>query len=90
MFNREILSDLRLWADKPRRKPLVIRGARQVGKKTVVNRFAEGFDNYLYFNLELSDDRKLFYSANNFENLLRGMFFLRNMDTSISPPTAYI
>lgn len=29
------------WHDNPRRKPLVIRGARQVGKSTLVRQFAE-------------------------------------------------
>ncbi len=31
---------LREWYDSPRRKPLVIRGARQVGKSTLVRQFA--------------------------------------------------
>ncbi len=31
---------LALWLQKPRRKPLVIRGARQVGKSTLVRNFA--------------------------------------------------
>ena len=29
------------WLDNPRRKPLVIRGARQVGKSTLVELFCE-------------------------------------------------
>lgn len=31
---------LETWAARPRRKPLVIRGARQVGKTTLVRLFA--------------------------------------------------
>ena len=34
-------ADLRRWLHAPRRKPLVIRGARQVGKSTLVERFAK-------------------------------------------------
>lgn len=34
------------------RKPLVLRGARQVGKTTIVNEFGQQFDNYLPLNLE--------------------------------------
>lgn len=77
MFHRDILSDLKIWSEKPQRKPLVIRGARQVGKTTIVRQFAENFDVYLYFNLESLQDRTLFGSFTDIDTLLRGMFFLR-------------
>ena len=51
MFKRTILTELKKWAKKKNRKPLVIRGARQVGKTTVVNQFAQSFDQYIYLNL---------------------------------------
>ena len=41
MFRRSIDKDLQSWIKQPTRKPLIIRGARQVGKSTVVRRFAE-------------------------------------------------
>ena len=31
MFKRDVILELQRWADKPNRKPLVLRGARQVG-----------------------------------------------------------
>lgn len=37
-----------------------MRGARQVGKTTVVNEFGSQFDNYLYFNLEMNESVRLF------------------------------
>ena len=40
-MHRHQLNDLRQWLDAPRRKPLVIRGARQVGKSTLVRLFCE-------------------------------------------------
>ena len=40
------------WRSSQYRKPLVLRGARQVGKTTVINEFGKNYDNYLYFNLE--------------------------------------
>jgi predicted AAA+ superfamily ATPase len=52
MFFRQIEVELEKWAAKQGRKPLILRGARQVGKATVVNKFGEKFDNYLYINLE--------------------------------------
>lgn len=44
--------ELRQWADNERRKPLIIRGSRQVGKTTLVDTFSKEFENYLYLNLE--------------------------------------
>ena len=56
MFQRLIQHELDVWLEKPDRKPLVIRGARQVGKTTVVHQFSKRFDQYIYLNLELSED----------------------------------
>lgn len=60
MFKRSILSHLEAWANSNYRKPLVLRGARQVGKTTVVNEFGKQFDNYLSLNLEKAEAAKLF------------------------------
>ena len=60
MFKRKILSKLEAWKQDERHKPLILRGARQVGKTTVVNEFGSQFDNYLYFNLEMSESVRLF------------------------------
>lgn len=53
MYKREVLTNLRNWSKKKNRKPLVLRGARQVGKTTLINDFGKEFDHYLYLNLEL-------------------------------------
>jgi uncharacterized protein len=60
MFYREILNSFHHWAIKDNRKPLVLRGARQVGKTTVVNLFSKNFDQYIYLNLEKNEERVLF------------------------------
>ena len=60
MFRRKILDKLEAWKQDEKHKPLILRGARQVGKTTVVNDFGNQFDNYLYFNLERSQNIKLF------------------------------
>ena len=60
MFRRSILDKLEAWKQDERHKPLILRGARQVGKTTVVNEFGKGFDNYLYFNLEINESVRLF------------------------------
>lgn len=60
MYKRKILSKLEAWKRDERHKPLILRGARQVGKTTVVNEFGSQFDNYLYFNLEMNESVRLF------------------------------
>lgn len=60
MFRRNIISKLEAWKQDKKHKPLILRGARQVGKTTVVNEFGSQFDNYLYFNLERTENAKLF------------------------------
>lgn len=63
MIERNIIHELRRWSGKRNRKPLVIRGARQVGKTTVVKQFAREFDAHVILNLELESDRAYFQSA---------------------------
>lgn len=41
MITRKSENDLKKWYSSPKRKPLVIRGARQVGKSTLVREFAK-------------------------------------------------
>jgi predicted AAA+ superfamily ATPase len=78
MFQRDILQELKKWRVKDTRKPLIIRGARQVGKTTVVRQFSGEFKDFIYLNLELPEDRKPFENFSNFETLLQALFFLKN------------
>lgn len=64
MIKRFALQHLEKWRTSPNHKPLILRGARQVGKTTLVNEFAKGFDNYLYVNLDRTSDRELFKEEN--------------------------
>lgn len=78
MFYRNALPELRKWADKKNRKPLVLRGARQVGKTTLVNEFAKEFDVYLKLNLERAADLNLFENDMEMEDLLTSIYLLNN------------
>ena len=60
MFERDILASLKQWKNDTHRKPLVLRGARQVGKTTLINEFGKEFDNYLYLNLEKKEAQDIF------------------------------
>ena len=60
-YKRLIDEKLLEWKDAPRRKPLLIRGARQVGKSTAVRELAKQFRYFVEINLEKQPDlRKLF------------------------------
>ena len=78
MFERIAIRYLRSWATKEERKPLVLRGARQVGKTTLVELFAQDFDTYIYLNLEERENAELFAADYSFEDLLAGIYFKAN------------
>lgn len=59
-FYRNAERDLDLWRNSPYRKPLVLRGARQTGKTTLIKKFGRSFDSFIYLNLETDQDRRLF------------------------------
>ncbi len=60
MFWRNILTTLQLWAHSGDRKPLVLRGARQVGKTVAVQLFADGFDGFVSVNLDAPGEGDIF------------------------------
>ena len=78
MFERIAIRYLRSWATKEERKPLVLRGARQVGKTTLVELFAQDFDTYIYLNLEEKENAEFFAADYSFEDLLAGIYFKAN------------
>lgn len=51
-MRRFALEELQKWADRSRRKPLIVRGARQVGKSTLVRMFGGTFESFVELNFE--------------------------------------
>jgi predicted AAA+ superfamily ATPase len=74
MFSRDILQELKKWAVKSNRKPLVLRGARQVGKTTAIGMFSKDFDQFIHLNLEKASDREIFEKEYPFPDLLTSLF----------------
>ena len=74
MFKRKILEKLEEWKNADRHKPLILRGARQVGKTTLVNEFGSHFENYLYFYMERNENVKLFEMDINIDDLVSMLF----------------
>lgn len=52
-MKRLITADLLRWKESHRRKPLILKGARQVGKTYIVKDFGKKYySNYVYFNFD--------------------------------------
>lgn len=63
-FYRSLLGNLVVWKDTPDRKPLVLHGARQVGKTWLLETFGKKyFQHMVYINFERQDDMKHFFES---------------------------
>ncbi|MDO5811498.1 MAG: AAA family ATPase [Bacillota bacterium] len=52
-MKRKILNDLMKWKEAPHKKPLIIKGARQVGKTYIIREFAqEAYEDLVEINFE--------------------------------------
>ena len=69
-MKRKYLSKLEEWIQKPDRKPLMVWGARQVGKSYLVEElFAKNFFKDRYLKIDLSDEDDFVEYAENNSNL---------------------
>lgn len=63
-LKRLIDGHLEHWANKKDHKPLLLRGARQVGKSTAVRHLGESFDNFVEINFEKQPEYKKIFRSN--------------------------
>ncbi len=63
------------WKNSGMKKPLMVVGARQIGKTYVIEKFAkENFDDYLYFNLEKNNEiRNIFENSVDDEKIINNI-----------------
>jgi uncharacterized protein len=80
MFNRVALKKLENWRGNSDRKPLIIRGARQVGKTTLVHEFGKQFKQYVYLNLEKESDKLFFDKSMDVDSMVEQLFFKKRLD----------
>lgn len=64
MFKRMIDWHLMQWKDSYNRKPLLIRGARQIGKTYAIRKLGNSFENMIELNFELAKDAKPIFDKN--------------------------
>jgi predicted AAA+ superfamily ATPase len=90
MIQRALLQQLRDWRKNPDRKPLILRGARQTGKSTLVDIFSKDFDVYLHLNLDDEDDRMLFEKYKSIDKLVDAIYVHCNQRKSDAPTLLFI
>jgi uncharacterized protein len=83
MFKRKIEPLLEEWRVKATRKPLIIRGARQVGKTSLVEKFGNNsFENYVYLNLEKESDKSIFKRMTDIQDVVSSIEVIKNVQIS--------
>ena len=64
-MKRNIYRHLLEWKQSPRRKPLLVQGARQVGKTWLINDFGRReYKDYIYLNFEQNPGLKSLFTGN--------------------------
>ncbi len=64
-LKRNALQDLIKWKSDEDRKPLVLKGARQVGKTWLMKEFGQShYKSYVYFNFDEEDELKSIFETN--------------------------
>ena len=64
-LKRNAIQELVAWKSSEDRKPMVLKGARQVGKTWLMKEFGQNYyDSYVYFNFDEEDELKSIFEAN--------------------------
>jgi len=79
IFKRYALKNLEAWKNSANRKPLIIRGARQVGKTTLVMEFAKSYKYSVLLNLDKSSDLDFFNRYTQVRTILESLFLTNNI-----------
>ncbi len=64
-MKRNAIQDLINWKSSDNRKPLVLKGARQVGKTWLMKEFGQNcYDSFVYFNFDEEEELKSIFETN--------------------------
>jgi predicted AAA+ superfamily ATPase len=88
-LKRKLYSKLLHWKSSKRRKPLIIRGARQVGKSTLVREFSKEYTSSIEINLERKEDLELF-NLKSVKEVLEVLFLRYGLTFNQSPLLLFI
>ena len=79
---REKIKELEEWKETADRKPLIIKGARQVGKTWIMKEFGKNnYKNVAYINFDGNDRMaRLFEDDFNIDRIIQGLKLESNID----------
>lgn len=90
IYRRKLYKTLLEWKKSNNRKPLIIRGARQVGKSTLVHEFGKEFRYFIDLNLEKPQDKKLFVRLDNATDIINAIFLSKGIPFTDEPTLIFI
>ena len=90
-LKRTLEQQLEEWKKGDNRKPLIIRGARQVGKTTLVKNFAKHYQHVIVLNLEKPSDRRYFEDFEDVHTILEALLLTKGIpSTAVSEVLLFI
>ncbi len=79
-----------MWKQRKNRKPLIVRGARQVGKTTLLHQFGKTYRQYIYLNLEKPIDLRYFEIYEQVKDIVSAILLNLEMDDDYSNTLLFI
>lgn len=88
-MERSIYSSLKKWKDSPTRKPLILQGARQVGKTYILKEFgAREYSEVVYINCDDNNDMQNMFVDYDVDRIIRSLSAI--FGVSIKPSTTLL
>ncbi len=90
LYKRDAEGHLLQWKDRSSRRPLILRGARQVGKSSLVRIHAASYEFFVEYNLELNSDRRLFETVESVDSIIERISLLPNYPGTLDNTLLFI
>lgn len=88
-MERSICSSLKKWKESPTRKPLILQGARQVGKTYILKEFgAREYSEVVYINCDDNNDMQNMFVDYDVDRIIRSLSAISGI--SIKPSTTLL
>ena len=88
-MERSIYSNLKKWKESPTRKPLILQGARQVGKTYILKEFgAREYSEVVYINCDDNNDMQNMFVDYDVDRIIRSLSAISGI--SIKPSTTLL
>lgn len=88
-MERSIYSSLKKWKESPTRKPLILQGARQVGKTYILKEFgAREYSEVVYINCDDNNDMQNMFADYDVDRIIRSLSAISGI--SIKPSTTLL